>query len=97
VQKLAGEESARLGKTVDVDWGFVNSFILKQEAAGSPVGPADLLADSLPERYNQVISDNLDRKQELIEHDQLTQSSVLQDAATPDPKMLWLRQLQSGR
>jgi hypothetical protein len=53
--------------------------------------------NNLPDRYNQTIGDHLERKQQLIEEDQLRQSSVLQDKPISDPKLRWLDQLQRGR
>ncbi len=89
VHQFAHDESNRLKRPVDLDWSLIDSYIKQKTEPSS----------DLAKRYNQVISENLERKQQLIEEDQLRQSSVLQDQPKADVpnKLRWLDALQRGR
>ncbi|MCX5795686.1 MAG: hypothetical protein NTY77_09355 [Elusimicrobia bacterium] len=93
------EFAAKSSKPVSLD--LIHDFMtwrLDEARKSGDTGGVDWVAkNNLVERYNQVINENLDRKQQLIEEDQLRQSSVLQDKPISDPKLRWLDQLQRGR
>jgi hypothetical protein len=87
VLQFAREQAQRLKHPVDVDWALIDFYIKRK---GGP-------DNDLAARYNGVIADSLDRRQQLIEEDQLRQSAVLQDRPSGDPKLRWLDSLQRGR
>ena len=83
--------------TMDLIHDYMAWRLDEARKAGDNAGVDWVRQNNLVERYNQVITENLDRKQQLIEEDQLRQSSVLQDKPISDPKLRWLDQLQHGR
>jgi hypothetical protein len=83
--------------TLDLIHDYVAWRLDEARKAGDTGGVDWVSKNNLVERYNQVIQENLDRRQQLIEEDQLRQSSVLQDKPISDPKLRWLDQLQRGR
>jgi hypothetical protein len=93
------EFAGRKGRAVDQ--ALVSEYMSSREEAAKASGnPADLAwvnGHNLVERYNKAISDSLDGRQKIIENDQLTQSSVKQDAPVIDPKLRWLDRLRYGR
>jgi hypothetical protein len=83
--------------SLDLVRDYVTSRQEEARKAGDKASLAWVDSNDLAECYNKVIVENLERRQQLTEEDQLRQSSVLQTPPVPDPKMLWLDRLQRGR
>jgi hypothetical protein len=91
--------AAKSKRPVSLD--LIHDYVTSRQQEALKSGDKASLAwvdnNDLVERYNKVIGENLERRQQLTEEDQLRQSSVLQTPSVPDPKMIWLDRLQRGR
>ncbi|MEK7859215.1 MAG: hypothetical protein AAB320_08750 [Elusimicrobiota bacterium] len=86
------EFAARQGREVDAALirDYVQTRIKSAQTSGAKEDAAWVAHNTLVERYERTVTETLNKKQELVEEDQLRSSSVLQDKPRADPRTRWL-------